>query len=145
MARCRWSLRAPELDEATVQHMDAVVDRLVVDGVHEKAIKAGVRQHPARRRRPASVQINQGRGQAEAERFYRSLCSATHHFVYGEIRPEYFVLQPSRERLPHCGGLGVYKLTHPELLVPDPKRSICGGCFVKEAYKYNPDTGTARS
>ena len=23
-----------------------------------------------------------------------------------------------------CGGLGVDKLTHPELLVPDPKRSI---------------------
>ena len=37
-----------------------------------------------------------------------------------------------------CGGLGVYKITHPELLVPDPKRSVAGGCFVKEAFKYNP-------
>jgi len=39
-----------------------------------------------------------------------------------------------------CGGLGVHKLTHPELLIPDPQRSILGGCFVKEAFKYNPDT-----
>ena len=35
-------------------------------------------------------------------------------------------------------------MTHPELLVPDPKRSIRGGCFVKEAYKYNPDTWDGR-
>ncbi len=43
-----------------------------------------------------------------------------------------------------CGGLGVDKLTHPELLVPDPKRSILGGCFVREAFKYNPDTWDGR-
>ena len=43
-----------------------------------------------------------------------------------------------------CGGLGVDKLTHPELLVPDPKRSIVGGCFVPEAFKYNPDTWDGR-
>ena len=39
-----------------------------------------------------------------------------------------------------CGGLGVHKLTHPELLLPDPTRSIRAGCFVKEAFRYNPDT-----
>ena len=43
-----------------------------------------------------------------------------------------------------CGGLGVHKLTHPDLLVPDPRRSLAGGCFVKEAFKYNPDTWDGR-
>ncbi len=43
-----------------------------------------------------------------------------------------------------CGGLGVDKLTHPDLLVPDPDRSILGGCFVREAFKYNPDTWDGR-
>jgi hypothetical protein len=38
----------------------------------------------------------------------------------------------------------VDKLTHPELLVPDPTRSIRGGCFVREAFKYNPDTWDGR-
>jgi excinuclease ABC subunit A len=28
--------------------------------------------------------------------------------------------------------------------VPDPKRSILGGCFVREAFKYNPDTWDGR-
>src|SRR5262245_34861081 len=31
-----------DVDEATVRHMDAVVDRFIVDRRHEKAIKAGV-------------------------------------------------------------------------------------------------------
>ena len=35
-------------------------------------------------------------------------------------------------------------MTHPELLVPDPQRSILGGCFVREAFKYNPDTWDGR-
>ncbi len=43
-----------------------------------------------------------------------------------------------------CGGLGVDKLTHPDLLVPDAERSILGGCFVREAFKYNPDTWDGR-
>ena len=30
------------------------------------------------------------------------------------------------------------------LLIPDPKRSIIGGCFVREAFKYNPDTWDGR-
>ena len=30
------------------------------------------------------------------------------------------------------------------MLVPDPRRSIAGGCFVKEAFKYNLDTWDGR-
>ena len=33
----------------------------------------------------------QAYAQLQAERFYRGLCSATHHFVYGDIQPDYFV------------------------------------------------------
>ena len=72
------------------------------------------------------------------------LCSATHHFVYGDIGPSYFVFNDPESACRTCGGLGVDKLTHPELLVPDPQRSIRGGCFVKEAFRYNPDTWDGR-
>ena len=44
-----------------------------------------------------------------------------------------------------CGGLGVHKVTHPELLVPDPKRSIRGGCFVRRRTSTIPTPGTAAS
>src|SRR5437867_3545488 len=129
-----------ELDEASVRHMEAVVDRLIIGRKHEKAIKAAIAATLLVGDGLLQVQILKGAGKAEAERFYRGLCSATHHFVYGEIQPEYFVFNNPESACRTCGGLGVDKLTHPELLVPDPKRSIRGGCFVREAYKYNPDT-----
>ena len=129
-----------ELDESTVQHMDAVVDRLVVGRKHEKAIKAGIANTLLVGDGLLQVQIIKGASKAESDRFYRALCSPTHHLVYGDIGPAYFVFNDPESACRTCGGLGVYKLTHPELLIPDPKRSIRGGCFVREAYKYNPDT-----
>jgi len=133
-----------ELDDDAITDMDAVVDRFVVGRKHEKAIKAGIAATLLVGDGLLQVQIAKGAGKAEAERFYKSLCSKTHHFVYGDIQPEYFMFNNPESACRTCGGLGVHKLTHPELLVPDPRRSIIGGCFVKEAFKYNPDTWDGR-
>jgi excinuclease ABC subunit A len=133
-----------ELDEANVKDIDAIVDRFVVGRKHEKAIKAGIAATLLVGDGLLQVQIVKGVSKAEAERFYRGLCSKTHHFVYGEIQPDYFMFNNPESACRTCGGLGVHKLTHPELLVPDPRRSIAGGCFVREAFKYNPDTWDGR-
>src|SRR5260370_3942426 len=133
-----------ELDESKVTHMDAIVDRFVVGRKHEKAIKAGIAATLLIGDGLLQVQIVKGASKMDAERFYRGLCSQTHHFVYGEIQPEYFMFNSPESACRFCGGLGVHKLTHPELLVPDPRRSIIGGCFVREAFKYNPDTWDGR-
>ncbi len=133
-----------ELDESKVKDMDAVVDRFVVSRKHEKAIKAGIAATLLVGDGLLQVHIVKGASKAEAERFYRGLCSKTHHFVYGDIQPEYFMFNNPESACRTCGGLGVHKLTHPELLVPDPRRSILGGCFVREAFKYNPDTWDGR-
>src|SRR5437879_3592226 len=124
--------------------MDSVVDRFVVGRRHEKAIKAGIASTLLVGDGLLQVHIVKGASKAEAERFYRGLCSATHHFAYGDIGPECFVFNKPEGACRTCGGLGVHKLTHPELLVPDPRRSIRGGCFVREAFKYNPDTWDGR-
>jgi excinuclease ABC subunit A len=133
-----------ELDESAVQHMDAVVDRFVVSRTHEKAIKAGIAATRLVGDGLLQVHIIKGASQAEAGRFYAGLCSATHHFVYGDLAPEFFVFNNPESACRTCGGLGVDKLTHPDLLIPDPKRSIVGGCFFREAFKYNPDTWDGR-
>jgi len=133
-----------DVDESTLQHMDAVVDRFVVGRKHEKAIKAGIASTLLVGDGLLQVQVDKGANKAEVQRFYRELCSPTHHFVYGDIAPEYFVFNNPESACRTCGGLGVDKLTHPELLIPDPKRSILGGCFVREAFKYNPDTWDGR-
>ena len=133
-----------ELDESKVRDMDAVVDRLVVNRKHEKALKAAIAATLFVGDGLLEIHIIKGANKAEAERFYRGLCSPTHHFVYGDIEPEYFMFNNPESACRTCGGLGVHKLTHPELLIPDPQRSILGGCFVREAFKYNPDTWDGR-
>jgi excinuclease ABC subunit A len=133
-----------ELDESAVEHMDAIVDRFVVAPRHEKAIKAGILSTLLVGDGLMQLHVAKGASKAEASRFYAAACSATHHFVYGDIGPDFFMFNNPESACRTCGGLGVDKLTHPELLVPDPQRSILGGCFVKEAFKYNPDTWDGR-
>ena len=159
------------LDEDAVKHMDAIVDRFVVSRRHEKAIKAGIAaallvgdgllqlhvMTPWGERAAASEPLERrervgGAAGAKLPRHRSALTSSastpatsrTHHFVYGDIGPDYFMFNNPESACRTCGGLGVDKLTHPELLIPDPERSIAGGCFVREAFKYNPDTWDGR-
>jgi len=128
----------------TATVIDAVVDRFLVSRKHEKAIKAGIASTLLVGDGLLQAHVVKGASKAETERFYRGLCSATHHLVYGDIGPDFFMFNNPESACRTCGGLGVDKITHPELLVPDPKRSILGGCFVREAFKYNPDTWDGR-
>lgn len=132
------------LDESDVAEMDAVVDRVIAGRRHEKAIKAAVAATLLVGDGLMQIEILKGTSKAEADRFYKSLCSPSRRFVYGGIEPEYFMFNNPASACRTCGGLGVHKITHPELLIPDPRRSIRGGCFVKEAYRYNPDTWDGR-
>jgi excinuclease ABC subunit A len=134
-----------ELDESRVRDMDAIVDRFIVGRKHEKAIKAGIASALLIGDGLLSIHVVKGASKAAIEQFVKSSVSATHRFVYGNISPEFFQFNNPEAACRTCGGLGVHKLTHPELLVPDTKRSIVGGCFVKEAYRYNPDTWDGRA
>ena len=120
-----------DLDESQVRHMDAVVDRFVVSQKHEKGIKAGIAAALLVGDGLLQPRVVKGASKAVVERFYRGLCSATHHFIWGDVAPECFVFNKPSGACRTCGGLGVDKLTHPELLIPDPRRSIAGGCFVR--------------
>jgi excinuclease ABC subunit A len=129
-----------ELEESRVKHMDAIVDKVVVGRAHEKAIKAAIAATLLIGDGLLQIQLGKGVPKPQAEKFYQALTSATHHLVYGDIQPDYFMFNNPESACRTCGGLGVHKLTHPELLLPDPRRSIRDGCFVREAYRYNPDT-----
>src|SRR5579871_5849838 len=129
-----------QLDEAKVRDMDAIVDRFIVTRKHEKAIKAGIAATLLVGDGLMQIEVTKSPNKKQVEQFYAGLCSKTHHFVYGDILPEFFMFNNPESACRTCGGLGVHKLTHPDLLIPDPQRSIVGGCFVKEALKFNPDT-----
>jgi excinuclease ABC subunit A len=133
-----------DVDASMVRTMDAVVDRFVVGRPHEKAIRAGIAAALLVGDGLIQVHVGKGATKAQAERFSQGLSSRTHHFVYCDIGPSYFVFNDPESACRTCGGLGVDKVTHPDLLIPDPQRSIRGGCFVKEAFRYNPDTWDGR-
>jgi excinuclease ABC subunit A len=124
--------------------IDAIVDRFIVGRRHEKAITAGIASTLLVGDGLIQLHVAKGLKKADAERFYGTHCSPTEHFIYGDIGPEFFQFNNPESACRTCGGLGVDKVTHPELLVPDPQRSILGGCFVREAFKYNPDTWDGR-
>jgi len=134
-----------EMDESKVRNMDAIVDRFIVGRKHEKAIKAGIGAALLIGDGLLSIHVVKGASKSAVEQFVKSSVSPTHRFVYGNISPEFFQFNNPEAACRTCGGLGVHKLTHPELLVPDTRRSIAGGCFVKEAYRYNPDTWDGRA
>ena len=133
-----------ELDESKVRHMDAVVDRLVVSRKHEKAIKAAIAATLLVGDGLLQAHVAKGANKAEIARFYNGLCQRHASLRLWRYPAAYFVFNNPESACPTCGGLGVQKLTHPELFVPDPKRSIRGGCFVREAFKYNPETWDGR-
>jgi excinuclease ABC subunit A len=138
-----------DLDETKIRHMDAIVDRFVVKRAHEKQIKAGILATLLVG--DGLMQLNvvngsprgssKGAPKAECERALRGVTSATHRFVYGDIQPDYFMFNNPESACRTCGGIGTHKQTHPDLLIPDPARSIIGGCFVREAFEYNVDLG----
>jgi excinuclease ABC subunit A len=132
------------IDDAGVKDMDAVVDRVVVGQKHEKAIRAAIAATLLVGDGLMQIEVVKGAGKAETERFFKAIASPAHHFVYGGVEPEYFMFNNPESACRTCGGLGVHKITHPDLLVPDPRRSILGGCFLREAFQYKPDTWDGR-
>ena len=133
-----------DLDDAQVEHIDAVVDWFRVSREHEREIKAAIASALLVGDGLLRIEVTGGASKTQRERFSRRLCSKTHRFVYGDIGPEYFMFNNPQSACRTCLGLGVDKLTHPDLLVPDPRRSIRGGCFLREAFEYNPDTWDGR-
>src|SRR5688572_14130776 len=90
------------------------------------------------------IHVGKGASKAEAQRFHDAVSSPTHHVVYGDIGPDYFVFNNPESACRPRGGLGVDNLTHPDLLIPHPQRSITGGCVIRTAFKYIPDTWDGR-
>src|SRR5262249_11935845 len=72
-----------------------------------------------------------------SQTFYKGFACPVHQITMGELFPYYFSFNDADSACPTCLGLGVYLKVHPDLLVPDKKRSIKGGAFIAEAFKYD--------
>ncbi|HEX7166762.1 MAG TPA: excinuclease ABC subunit UvrA, partial [Acidimicrobiales bacterium] len=112
-----------------------VGDQLVTAHVVDPAPAAGPKT--AAKRRTAANAKTKARSPA---RPLEGFGCPDHATSFVDIGPDFFQFNNPLAACQTCGGLGTTRVVVDELLVPDPSRSIAGGCFLREAYRYNPDT-----
>jgi excinuclease ABC subunit A len=134
-----------DLDEERVRRMEAVVDRFVVKPGIERQLAVAIDNAVMAGERFMGVHLpDAGALGARAEQFYAGFGCREHHLVAGELEPFHFMFNEPASACRTCLGLGTYMKAHPDLLVPDRRRSIVEGAFVPEAFRWNRDTWDGR-
>ena len=119
--------------------LSALVDRFVVAPDVEKQLKAGVEHALRVGDSLLFARVVGGATKKRMATFAREFGSATHGLVYGDIVPDFFMFNNPESACRTCGGIGMDKRTHQDLLVSNPERSIRKGCFLRDAFNYRPD------
>lgn len=139
------------LDEDQMYQTDVVVDRFVVrhDRTNrmDKQILAALDFGLLIGEGFLSFHIvTQGAQPVSHTTFYRDFACPDHGTVMGEVEPHYysFNLPSASSSCPTCLGLGNYRQVHPNLLIPDPDRSIRDGAFVEAALRYDKNSWDGR-
>lgn len=134
-----------ELDEGREYEILAIVDRPTVKKGIDKQLLVTIRN---------GLRVGEGflrfrilkmsEGQSEVKAFDESFCCPDHATVMGELLPYYFSFNEADSACVTCLGLGTYLKVHPDLLVPDKKRSIAQKAFIPEAFTYDKNTWMSR-
>jgi len=122
-----------ELDETREHQMQVVIDTLRLRPELEKPLQTAVSHALNVGERFVSVHLPDGTA-------LPGLGCPQHGFVMGGVCSEDFMFNNPQSACRTCLGVGTYQQVHPTLLVPDPARSIAGGAFVPQAFRYNRDT-----
>src|SRR5205807_8611262 len=109
--------------------IEAVVDRLVIrDGVRvrltdsvDTALKWGGNK--------LIVLRSEGGDQWPAERFSTHYATSDSNFSLGELSPKHFSFNSHLGACPACHGLGTQLVVDPELVIPEPEKSIAAGAI----------------
>ena len=132
-----------ELDEADDPMMAVIADQFILKPGVEKQLATGIDNALLMGEQFLSVHLIDA-PKASVQRFYSQFGCPEHHIAVGGLIPDYFVFNNPASACRTCLGLGVYRQPHPDLLVPDKTRSIREGCFIREAFNYNPDNWDGR-
>jgi len=133
---------AVELDEAQTYELDAVIDtvivkpdifkQLVVSIENGLRVGEGFLRWRVLGKNPGGLKDLRG-----LEAWYSAFSCPEHHITFGETEPWYFSFNEPDSWCRTCLGLGTYLHAHPDLLLPDKSRSIKGGAFIPDAFRYD--------
>jgi excinuclease ABC subunit A len=132
-----------DIDETREHQLEIVIDKFIVKRGIEKQVLVAIQNTLLVGDQFLKVQVLKA-PRAAADRFYSSFGCPVHHVAVGDLMPDFFMFNNPLSACRTCLGLGTYLQVHPDLLVPDKTRSIRGGCFVKEAFNYQPDNWDGR-
>jgi excinuclease ABC subunit A len=136
-----------ELDEERTYHISAVADRFVIRSGIDKQVLASLEHGLMVGEGFVSFHVlNPAHARISDEAFYADFACPEHGVVMGEAEPHYFSFNmPSgSSSCVTCLGLGTYRQVHPELLLPDKRRSIREGVFIPAAFKYDKNLWDGR-
>jgi excinuclease ABC subunit A len=135
----------PDLDEAREYEIEVVVDRFFIKPDIQKSLLASVEAGLRVGEGFLSFHVTPPEGAEEAvEDFTDCFACPAHRITMGEMQAYYFSFNESDSACSTCLGLGVYLKVHPDLLLPDKRRSIRGGAFIPEAFKYDKNNWAGR-
>ncbi len=137
-----------ELDEAREYEILAIIDRPVIKKTIEKQLRVTVNNGLRVGEgflRFRILKLAEGLPEERTVRgFDASFCCPEHQTTMGELLPYYFSFNEADSACVTCLGLGTYLKVHPDLLVPDKKRSIAQKAFIPEAFTYDKNTWMSR-
>ncbi|MCL4859998.1 MAG: excinuclease ABC subunit UvrA [Caldilineaceae bacterium] len=133
-----------EMDEALDYDLEIVIDTVVVKPEMLKPLLVSIQNGLRAGEGFLRFRILHPRDEALAERFFGDFACPDHFVTAGELEPVYFSFNEPPGACPTCLGLGVNLHVHPDLLMPDKSRSIAGGVFIKEAFRYDKNTWAGR-
>ena len=132
-----------DIDERIDHTLEVVIDKIVARRDMDKHLLVSL---------AAGLRIGEGflrfhvlpPHKVDLEKFHLGFGCPEHGIVMGELLPYYFSFNEVDSACLTCLGLGTYLKVHPQLLVPDPSRSVVNGAFISEAFKYDRNAWTTR-
>ncbi len=133
-----------DLDAADDHDMEVLIDTLVVGDDNHKEIATAIDNAITVGDPYVRVEVRRAKPRAKAAAFHKRFGCPKHRIAVARLQPEFFQFNDPKSACRTCSGLGTYMKVHTDLLVPDPRRSLVGGCFIREAFRYNPDNWDGR-
>jgi excinuclease ABC subunit A len=134
-----------ELDEAQTYDMDVVIDKFYIKPDIHKSLLVAIQNALRMGEGFLRFQIlNPEKLDHDLQGFTECFACPEHRITMGELLPYYFSFNEMDSACHTCMGLGIYLHVHPDLLVPDKRRSVRGGAFIPEAFKYDLNNWAGR-
>ena len=133
-----------ELDEAETYNLEVAIDTVLVKPDIFKNLTVSIGNGLRVGEGFLRFRILTPEKVRDVDVFYESFACPDHYVSMGEPEPYYFAFNVPSSACPTCLGLGIYLHVHPDLLVPDKTRSIRGGAFIPQVFKFDKNNWTTR-